>query len=101
MVFVIPCIYGHVCCPLLSSPMFVLPTIRPPCHSLAWLYLHFVFLVFVVFSICHPPFVATVIISTSNSPCEQWLVGRLVVLCDVAVAAEVAVGGVKLLLLAM
>jgi hypothetical protein len=43
---------------------------------------------------------ATIIISTSNSPYEQWLIGRLAVLCDVAavVAAEVAVGGVALLL---
>jgi hypothetical protein len=46
-------------------------------------------------------FVATVVINTYNSLYEQWLVGGLVVLCDVAaaVAAEVAVGGVKLLLL--
>jgi hypothetical protein len=47
--------------------------------------------------------VATVVVSTSNSPYEQWLVGGLVVLCDVAAAgaAEVAVGGVELLLLAV
>jgi hypothetical protein len=44
--------------------------------------------------------VAAVVISISNSPYEQWRVGGLVVLCDVAAAAvaEVAVGGVVLLL---
>ena len=30
---------------------------------------------------------ATIVVSTSNSPYKQWLVGRLVVLCDVAAAA--------------
>jgi hypothetical protein len=79
--------------------MFVLPTIRPPCHLLVWLYLRFVFPAFVTLSVCHPPFVATIVISTSNSPYEQWLVGGLVVLCDVAVAA--AAEGVELLLLAI
>jgi hypothetical protein len=54
---------------------------------------------FVVLAVCCPPFMATIIISTSNSPYEQWLIGRLAVLCDVAAAAaEVAVGGVMLLL---
>jgi hypothetical protein len=44
--------------------------------------------------------VAAVVVSTSNYPYEQWLVGGLVVLCDVAAAAvaEVAVGSVVLLL---
>jgi hypothetical protein len=51
--------------------------------------------------VCHPSvcfpgcllslFVATFVISTSNSPYEQWLISWLVVLCDVAAAAEVAV----------
>jgi hypothetical protein len=62
-----------------------------------WLYLRFVFLAFVTLSVCRPLFVATVIVSTSNSPYEQWLVGGLVVLCDVVAAAE----GVGWLLLAI
>jgi hypothetical protein len=46
---------------------------------------------FIALAVCCPPFVATVIISTSNSPYKQWLVGGLVVLCDVAAAG--AAGG--------
>jgi hypothetical protein len=56
--------------------------------------------VFVVPAVCCPLFVAAIVVSTSNSPYEQWLIGGLVVLCNVAAAAvaEVAVGGVVLLL---
>jgi hypothetical protein len=76
---------------------------------LSWPYPRFAIPAFVVLSVvlavCRPPFVATIIVSTSNSPYEQWFVGGLLVLCDVAAAAaaEVAVGGVvfKLLLLAI
>jgi hypothetical protein len=54
--------------------------------------------VFVVSAVCHPLFMTTIIVSTSNFPYKQWLVGGLVMLCDVA---EVAVGGIVLLLLAI
>jgi hypothetical protein len=113
--FIVPCHHPQHS----LSPTFVLPTIRPPCCSLVWLfvgvavrwcgcslvwlYLRFVFPAFVILSICRPLFVATIVFSASNSPYEQWLVGGLVVLCDVAAAAaaEFAVGGVELLLLAI
>ena len=68
-----------------------------PCPLLSQ---HLLSSAFVVLAVCRPLFVAAVVISTSNSPYEQWLVGGLVVLCDMAVAAvaEVVVGGVMLLL---
>jgi hypothetical protein len=91
-------VHGHVRCPchLLSSSPFVLPAVRchgctcsssSRCSSSS---------VFAVPAVCCPPFVATIVVSTSNSPYEQWLGGGLVVLCDMAVvgAAEVADGGV-------
>jgi len=90
--FVVP---GVLCpCPSLS-PAFVLPTIHPPWRSLAWLFvvtvccqgctcgsssLHSSSSPFVILAVCHPPFMAIIIISTSNSPYKQWLVDRLVVL---------------------
>ena len=69
---------------------------------LLWLYPQFAIPVFII-PVCCPLFVATIIVSTSNFPYKQWFVGGLVVLCDVAAAgaAEVAVGGVMLLLLAV
>ena len=76
---------------LLSLP-FVVPMVHCPCPLLSRRLLSSVF---VVPAVCHPPFVAAIVVSTSNSPYEQWLVGGLVVLCGVA---EVAVGGVVLLL---
>jgi hypothetical protein len=90
-VFVVPGVRRPLCssspCHLLSFPAFV-SAIHPPRHllgrlfvgvavpsSLSRLYLHCV-----VPAVCGPPFVATIIISTSNSSYEQWLVGRMVVL---------------------
>jgi hypothetical protein len=90
LVFIIP----GICCPLhsssschLSSSLAFVSAIHPPQHllgrlfvgiavpsSLSQLYLHYV-----VPAVRGPLFMATIIISTSNSPYEQWLVGRLVV----------------------
>ena len=84
---------SHLCCPCCpchsSSPWFIVPTLCCPQCSLS--------------AVCCPSFVVAVIISTSNSPYEHWLIGGLVVLCEVAVmvVAEVAVGGAMLLLLAI
>lgn len=113
MVFVVPCLRGH---PLPSlSPMFVLQAIHPPSHSSSLPFILPLFIgmavrccgctcglsswcllssAFVVPAVCCPPFVATIIVSTSNSPYEQWLVGGLVVLYDVAVAGAAEVLGV-------
>jgi hypothetical protein len=36
--------------------------------------------ILVILAVCHPLFMAIIIISTSNSPYEQWLIDGLVVL---------------------
>ena len=75
------CLLSPPCCMLLP-PLFLLSSIFCSLSSVST-------------SLC-----VLFIISTSITPYKQWLVGRLVVLCDIAVAAvaEVAVGGVVLLL---
>jgi hypothetical protein len=72
-------------CHLLTSLAFAVPGIGHPClQSLVFITLAsagFVSLSllsspFVVPAVCCPPFI---IVSTSNSPYEQWLIGRLMV----------------------
>ena len=99
VVFVVPCVHGSVHCPchLSSSLPFIVPAVHPPCYLFSP--------PFILPAVhCHGcshsssssvfvvPFVAIIIVSTSNSPYEQRLVGRLVVVCDMA-AAEIVVGG--------
>ena len=60
------------CCP--SSPPFSIPVTRHPCHS--------------PLSSCHHLMSPhSTIVSTSISPHEQWLMGRVVALCDMALIA--------------